>query len=255
MREPNDIPDDARWPVEIEHIIERIKLVTASKTDVQLALVLGVVQNTIAGWRRRKTVPWDLLVRVHHEYGADLNWLVLGQPAIDSLFQWPPLINRAGRGWGTPSNSDEAMWQWGLNAIFDARPPDMHVVACREDVAVPRREVLIAVPVEDDAMAPTLPQGSVCTCELLPRVIAEDPDYDLTRHHNRLVCLAAGASTTSGGELLIRRMRKDPSARIIQAHADNPSWPSFALAEKGKKLFCIVGEVRAVLTIIPRPED
>lgn len=254
MREPNGMPEDAKWPLNVEHIIRRLKLVTAAKTDVQLALVLGVAQNTIAGWRRRKTVPWELLVRVHHDWGVDLNWLLLGQAAIDSIYQWPVLINRAGPGWGSYNNSDENMWRWGLNAIFDAQPPDFHVVASREHFAVPRREILIAVPVGDDAMSPTVPEGAVCTCELLPRLIAEDPGYDFSDHHNRLCCLAAGHTTRLGGELVIRRIRKNPGGEVLVI-ADNPSWQSFPLVKRGARLVTLVGEVRAVLTVIPRPED
>lgn len=252
MREPNDMPEDARWYINIDHITQRLRSLTGARNDVQMARALGVAQNTIAGWRRRKTIPWDILIRVHHEYGADLNWLLLGQPSIDTLYQYPELINRAGIGWGTGRAFDENMWRWGLNAIYDMPPADLHVVAAREDILNPRREVMIAVPVDDDAMAPAVPEGAVCTCELMPRSVAEDPGYDIGQHHNRLVCLAAGSSTMKGGELLVRRIRKDPASDRILAHADNPGWRSLPLTRGGERLFSLVGEVRAVLTVIPR---
>jgi len=45
----------------IENIIERMKQATETKTDLELAAVLGIRSNTISTWRKRQSIPYEHL--------------------------------------------------------------------------------------------------------------------------------------------------------------------------------------------------
>lgn len=118
MREPHDIPNNGLWKVVIDQVIDRMKYVLGVEHDVQLARALGVAQNVISGWKRRSSVPWQTLLKLHDklhdEYGVCLNWLVLGQPSLDYAYQYPPIETKAIPYRGA-EGLEEIMWKWGLN--------------------------------------------------------------------------------------------------------------------------------------------
>ncbi len=98
----------------IDQVIDRMKYVLGVEHDVQLARALGVAQNVISGWKRRSSVPWQTLLKLHDEYGVCLNWLVLGQPSLDYAYQYPPIETKAIPYRGA-EGLEEIMWKWGLN--------------------------------------------------------------------------------------------------------------------------------------------
>ncbi|WP_232314440.1 helix-turn-helix domain-containing protein [Grimontia marina] len=62
-----------------EDVIEKLKEVSGVEKDIQLADVFGVPKNTIATWRKRGLIPYELLLRASLHFGADLRSLSLGE--------------------------------------------------------------------------------------------------------------------------------------------------------------------------------
>ncbi len=103
----------------------------------------------------------------------------------------------------------------------------------------------------DDAMSPTVKPGDLCTVALIASCLTRNPDYDYTLHHNKLICMIYG-TFHDGGELFIRRMRKGAKKGDFDIIPDNPIWKTYPFIEDGiQGQFHLVGEVRAILTIIP----
>ncbi|MCD6099670.1 MAG: helix-turn-helix transcriptional regulator [Candidatus Marinimicrobia bacterium] len=65
--------------VKIEEILKRLKQLKGLKTDTELAQYLGVKQNTISSWKRRRTIPYNLFISKCEEEKINLNWLLTGQ--------------------------------------------------------------------------------------------------------------------------------------------------------------------------------
>lgn len=57
-------------------IIARLKEVFGSRTDTELAKYLGLSQSTIASWKARDTIDWELIITKCNN--VNLNWLIWG---------------------------------------------------------------------------------------------------------------------------------------------------------------------------------
>lgn len=49
------------------------------KTDLALAKLLDVKPNTISTWRKRQTIPYDVLFRFCEDHNYDIGWLITGR--------------------------------------------------------------------------------------------------------------------------------------------------------------------------------
>ena len=63
----------------IDEILNKIKAIKGIKKDIELAKLLSVKQNTLATWRIRKTIPYDVIYRFCEEHQIDVVWLLTGQ--------------------------------------------------------------------------------------------------------------------------------------------------------------------------------
>ena len=59
-------------------ILDRIKRIHGDETDVALSARLEIPHSTVSSWRRRGSVPLDILVQVAKSSGHSLDWLILG---------------------------------------------------------------------------------------------------------------------------------------------------------------------------------
>ncbi len=65
----------------INEILDKIIEFKGLKNDTALAKLLNVKPTTVSNWRKRSTVPYDLIVSLCEEEGLSLNWLLTGQVA------------------------------------------------------------------------------------------------------------------------------------------------------------------------------
>jgi len=63
----------------IEEILDKIKELKGLKTDTDLAEFFGVKPQTISTWRKRKTIPYDLLIAFCEKEDWPIGWLIAGQ--------------------------------------------------------------------------------------------------------------------------------------------------------------------------------
>lgn len=61
-----------------EDRLERIKLVTGVRTQVQLAEVLGVRQSSISDSKRRGSVPAEWLLKLQRGFAVNPDWIMNG---------------------------------------------------------------------------------------------------------------------------------------------------------------------------------
>ncbi|MBC3474129.1 helix-turn-helix domain-containing protein [Pseudomonas sp. Rh2] len=60
-------------------VLARLKLLTGSETDVQLARALAVSPQTLSSWKVRGSIPYALCIDIARQRGCSLDWLLLGE--------------------------------------------------------------------------------------------------------------------------------------------------------------------------------
>ena len=63
-------------------IITRLKTHLDVESDAKLAEILGIPPSTLANWRRRRSLPYAVCVRIAQERGISLDWLILGKKGL-----------------------------------------------------------------------------------------------------------------------------------------------------------------------------
>ena len=64
----------------IDEIIERMKSVTNTGSDVELAKYLGLSRsNAISGWKSRNSKPYAYCENISSEKGVTIDWLLTGR--------------------------------------------------------------------------------------------------------------------------------------------------------------------------------
>lgn len=243
-------PATVPYTLNTDNILNRMKEVLHARNDAELARFLGVEASTIATWKRRETIPWEMCSRLYEEHGTDLNWLLYGQPSLEHTYLYPPVCTLCppqDRG-GLDLLADEA-WVSGHNRAIHPGGTSFHVVAVKNDDMVKRRP-MITVPQVDDSMAPTITYNATATVALILPEVGEEFDY--AQLHGRLVCVLAGTWET-GGELVLKRLVKIGSG-AYNLTCDNPVWTSFEFMRDGRlnQYWRLAGEVMAVMNLVDR---
>jgi hypothetical protein len=65
--------------VKINAVLERLAKLFKTEKDVALASCLGVSRHVLSTWRKRGTVPYEILCEVAAREGFSLDWLLLGR--------------------------------------------------------------------------------------------------------------------------------------------------------------------------------
>ncbi|MBO9552527.1 helix-turn-helix domain-containing protein [Pseudomonas sp.] len=60
-------------------VLARLKLLTCSDTDVQMARALEVSPQTLSSWKVRDSIPYSICVDLARQHGCSLDWLLLGE--------------------------------------------------------------------------------------------------------------------------------------------------------------------------------
>ena len=65
--------------VEFSDVIERMKRAASLKNDSKVARVLGVTPQAISNYKKRGTIPADLVMKFGEIYGLSVDWLISGE--------------------------------------------------------------------------------------------------------------------------------------------------------------------------------
>lgn len=71
-------------------VLQRMKQLTGTHTDVQLARALGVSPQTLSSWKGRASVPYSLCVDLARQNACSLDWLLLGKGALSTTAEDAP---------------------------------------------------------------------------------------------------------------------------------------------------------------------
>lgn len=63
----------------VKKILERFKLITNTKTDTELANLLGIKQSTISVWKMRNSIDYELIFTKCNNLNINLHWLLTGE--------------------------------------------------------------------------------------------------------------------------------------------------------------------------------
>ena len=79
---------------EFEHFFNRLKLISKSKTDADLARKLGISRSSIANWKSRERVDYSLIFKTFDH--SDFNYLIKGDSyALNDLYDQKSLAEEA----------------------------------------------------------------------------------------------------------------------------------------------------------------
>lgn len=66
-------------PVVLVQVLERVSAVTGARYDSAIARELGVTPQTVSSWRKRGTVPYEVVTAFAAKKGLSLNYMLLGK--------------------------------------------------------------------------------------------------------------------------------------------------------------------------------
>ncbi|MFB4394504.1 MULTISPECIES: helix-turn-helix domain-containing protein [unclassified Pseudomonas] len=65
--------------VSIIGVLARLKVITNSRSDSELARALGISAQTLSSWKVRDSIPYSMLLELALNQGFSLDWLILGE--------------------------------------------------------------------------------------------------------------------------------------------------------------------------------
>lgn len=60
-------------------VLARLKQLTQSESDAQLARALDVSPQTLSSWKVRDSIPYSLCVEMARQHACSLDWLLMGE--------------------------------------------------------------------------------------------------------------------------------------------------------------------------------
>lgn len=152
-------------------VVERIKEATATRTQVELASVLGIRQSSISDAKRRDSVPADWFLTLFRKYGLNPDWLAMerGPKYIKTKegyqpFDQPALseaLHEEGSPYGDPMASGKVVPFYGMSGELSENGQWKPVAAGK--IIIPtayNRESLLVVKVDGSGMEPLLRRGA-----------------------------------------------------------------------------------------------
>jgi hypothetical protein len=114
-------------PVDVNGIIERLRLVYGAKNDSQLSQALNLGKSATSNWRHRNAPPVDICFETACSKGVSMDWLLFGvgdmplgqasaAPVVslrNGSFPSQPAVERISRfvdWWGANRSQDEMAW-------------------------------------------------------------------------------------------------------------------------------------------------
>lgn len=90
----------------IDNIIERLKLATSTKSDLDLAEKLGIRSNTISNWRARSTIPFEHIDVIAQETNVPFDWFLEDKTVINQFRRGIPLLKEIPQWWPDVDSND-----------------------------------------------------------------------------------------------------------------------------------------------------
>jgi len=222
-----------------ELILQRLKELLGVKSDRQVALNLQTSPDTLNRWKKRNTIPIQILSDFATHHGCDLGWLLTGERSKSQ----------------TEKRAEEIMQQFDLNPEefdeFFARIPIyvstqesgeagsdglykketilfpvhfLHLVL--NDIIDP--SFLEAIYVTQDNMTPTLQKGSLCIVDNSYKRFEDGKVYVFIYE----------------GDLHIRRVFIDSINKQILLTSDNERYPTLTIADMQRIGECeVIGQM------------
>jgi hypothetical protein len=69
---------EAEQPIDLDELIQRMRLVHGSKNDTELTAALGISRSATSNWRNRNSPPYEICVDIARKKGVSLDWLIFG---------------------------------------------------------------------------------------------------------------------------------------------------------------------------------
>ncbi|APF20349.1 Bacteriophage CI repressor helix-turn-helix domain-containing protein [Caldithrix abyssi DSM 13497] len=103
-------------------ILGRLKKAYNLKKDIELANFLGVKQSTLATWKLRNTIDYDLIIAKCND--INLNWLLTGQGSMFLQPSPPPTVNEHAQAYQAKEQEIERLKQEITNLKAELKKMD-----------------------------------------------------------------------------------------------------------------------------------
>jgi hypothetical protein len=207
-----------------DEILDRIKKATGTRTQVELANLLGIRQSSISDAKRRGSVPADWYIKLYRSLGLNPEWLSDG---MDPMYAKPGMAE-AGANYAkepvasygrSPSRSRvvQVSNMTGQTTKEGAWQPEYIA-----QLAIPEtyfRPALIVVKAEDAGMEPNIHKGAFIGLDTEQKRVLSGEIY--------------GIYVPNEG-LAIRRVLYDAQQEVFVLRGDNPDLPDQNLTPETK---------------------
>ena len=181
----------------VEEILLRLYDFMGFKKDLEFCEKFDIKANTLSTWKKRGTIPYDLLEKISQNENISLDWLVFGNKEIkvnDNNYNIDLLNVRAGAGEGIYNYVIETVDTISLDKSFFRTPINTNKIK--------------GIQVDGDSMEPTLRDG----------------DYVLI-DENTIFGVNGIYAIQLGGQILIKRLQFKMDGTILII-SDNSKYQS-----------------------------
>lgn len=215
-------------------VVERIKEATGTRTQVELASVLGIRQSSISDAKRRDSVPADWFLTLFRKYGLNPDWLAMGrgpehiktkegyqpfdQPALSET------LHEEGAPYGDPLASGKVVTYYGMAGELSEQGQWKPTAAGQ--IIIPSafdRESLLVVQMDGAGMEPLLRRGAFVGLDRDQKAITSGEVYGVLVPYEGLV---------------IRRVYFDAQQNLLVLKSENPNHvdQQLSIDEYGEKV-------------------
>ena len=98
------LPGDCVKPDQFEDAYSRIQAATRTRTQTEIASILGIKQSSISDAKKKNTIPDGWLVTLYRTFGLEPDWILYGQEPICRREGFiPPVgVREAASGYAAP---------------------------------------------------------------------------------------------------------------------------------------------------------
>lgn len=208
-----------------EETMTRIKIVSRTQTQTDLAKLLEISQSSIAEAKRRQSIPADWYLKLFEKLGVNPDWLKSGSG---------PVYLRTEAGY-VPSDGDGPPIDPGLLGSPLAQPvlalvyatrggytkttPSIAALQPTGKIALPRlymREGIVVLEMDNEAAAPTARCGAYVGIDTAASRLANGELFAVLLPYEGLV---------------LRRLAWDRKEKCFVLRAENPAYPEIQIKE------------------------
>ncbi|SKA63887.1 LexA family transcriptional regulator [Desulfobaculum bizertense] len=200
-------------------VVERIKDATSTRTQVELANVLGIRQSSISDAKRRDSVPADWFLTLFRKFGLNPDWLAMGrgpkyiktkegyqpfdQPALSET------LHEEGTSYGDPMAAGQVVSYYGMSG--DLTEKGQWKPIAKGKIIIPssfNRDSLLVVQVDGSGMEPLIRRKAIIGLDRDQKSVTSGEIYGVLVPFEGLV---------------LRRIYFDSQANLFVLKAENPN--------------------------------